>query len=111
MVLWPRAIRSGFVPGADCRRCPATAEIGAPTERVRVSGNLKFDIRPNAQPALITGLRAAIGKGSPIIVCGSTAEGEEEPLLAAFKAVQQQFPRGRMILAPGILSALKKWRP
>src|SRR6478672_10450586 len=75
-------------------------DIGAPTERVRVSGNLKFDVRPNAQPELITGLRAAIGKDSPVIVCGSTAEGEEEPLLAAFKAVQQQFPKAVMILAP-----------
>src|ERR1051326_1242013 len=75
-------------------------DIGAPTERVRVSGNLKFDVRPNAQPELITGLRAAIGKDSPVIVCGSTAEGEEEPLLAAFKAVQQQFPTVVMILAP-----------
>jgi len=75
-------------------------EIGAPTERVRVSGNLKFDIRPNAQPALIAGLRAAIGKDSPTIVGGSTAEGEEEPLLAAFKTVQQKFPMAVMILAP-----------
>jgi 3-deoxy-D-manno-octulosonic-acid transferase len=75
-------------------------EIGAPTERIRVSGNLKFDVRPNAQPALIAGLRAAIGKDSPIIVCGSTAEGEEEPLLAAFKAVQQQFPAAVVVLAP-----------
>ena len=75
-------------------------EIGAPTERVRVSGNLKFDIRPNAQPALISGLRASIGSNSLIIVCGSTAEGEEEPLLAAFKSVQQQFPAAVMILAP-----------
>jgi 3-deoxy-D-manno-octulosonic-acid transferase len=56
-------------------------EIGAPTERVRVSGNLKFDVRPNAQPALITGLRAAIGKDRPLIV-------------------QQQFPAAVMILAP-----------
>jgi 3-deoxy-D-manno-octulosonic-acid transferase len=75
-------------------------EIGAPTERVRVSGNLKFDVRPNAQPALIAELRAAIGKDSPVIVCGSTAEGEEEPLLAAFKTVQQKFPMAVMILAP-----------
>ena len=75
-------------------------EIGAPTERVRVSGNLKFDVRPNAQPALVSGLRAAIGKDSPVIVCGSTAEGEEEPLLTSFKTVQQQFPSAVMILAP-----------
>jgi len=75
-------------------------DIGAPTERVRVSGNLKFDVRSNAQPELITGLRAAIGKDSPVIVCGSTAEGEEDPLLSAFQAVQQQFPAAVMILAP-----------
>ena len=75
-------------------------EIGAPTERARVSGNLKFDVRPNAQPGLVSGLRAAIGKDSPVIVCGSTAEGEEEPLLASFKTVQQQFPTAVMILAP-----------
>jgi 3-deoxy-D-manno-octulosonic-acid transferase len=75
-------------------------EIGAPTERVRVSGNLKFDIRPNAQPALVSGLRAAIDKDSPTIVCGSTGEGEEEPVLTAFKAVQQKFPTAVMILAP-----------
>jgi 3-deoxy-D-manno-octulosonic-acid transferase len=75
-------------------------EIGAPTERVRVSGNLKFDIRPNAQPAFVSGLRAAIRKDSPVIVCGSTAEGEEGPLLAAFKTVQQQFPAAVMVLAP-----------
>jgi 3-deoxy-D-manno-octulosonic-acid transferase len=75
-------------------------EIGAPTERVRVSGNLKFDIRPNAQPVLVNDLRDAISKGSPVIVCGSTAEGEEELLLETFKTVQQQFPAAIMILAP-----------
>jgi 3-deoxy-D-manno-octulosonic-acid transferase len=75
-------------------------DIGAPTERVRVSGNLKFDVRPNAQPALVNGLRIAIGKDSPVIVCGSTAEGEEGPLLTAFKVAQQQFPAAVMVLAP-----------
>ena len=48
----------------------------------------------------MSGLRAAISKDSPVIVCGSTAEGEEELLLAAFKTVQQQFPVAVMILAP-----------
>jgi 3-deoxy-D-manno-octulosonic-acid transferase len=75
-------------------------EIGAQTGRVRVSGNLKFDVRSNAQPALVTSLRAAMGKDSPVIVSGSTAEGEEEPLLDALKEVQQQFPATVMILAP-----------
>jgi 3-deoxy-D-manno-octulosonic-acid transferase len=75
-------------------------EIGASTERVRVSGNLKFDIRPSTQPALVNGLRAAIGTDSLVIVCGSTAEGEEESLLTAFKAIQGQFPKAVMVMAP-----------
>ena len=75
-------------------------EIGAATGRVQVSGNLKFDIRPNPQPALVNGLRAALGQDSPVIVCGSTAEGEEGPLLQAFKSVQEKFPAAVMVLAP-----------
>jgi 3-deoxy-D-manno-octulosonic-acid transferase len=76
--------------------------IGAATERVRVSGNLKFDVRPASGSVLVNDLRSVIGKSkeSPVIVCGSTAEGEEEPLLAAFKVVQQQFPSAMMVLAP-----------
>jgi 3-deoxy-D-manno-octulosonic-acid transferase len=75
-------------------------EIGAATGRVQVSGNLKFDVRPNPQPALVNGLRVALGEDSPVIVCGSTAEGEEGPLLQAFKSVQEKFPAAIMVLAP-----------
>jgi 3-deoxy-D-manno-octulosonic-acid transferase len=74
--------------------------IGAATERVRVSGNLKFDIRPSSQSSLVNDLRSAIGQGSPVIVCGSTAEGEEEPLLEALKQVQDSFPTTVTVLAP-----------
>jgi 3-deoxy-D-manno-octulosonic-acid transferase len=74
-------------------------EIGAATGRVQVRGNLKFDIRPNPQPALVNGLRAALG-GALVIVCGSTAEGEEGPLLQAFKSVQEKFQAAIMVLAP-----------
>jgi 3-deoxy-D-manno-octulosonic-acid transferase len=74
--------------------------IGAATERVAVSGNLKFDIRPSAKSVLVNDLRAAIGKNAPVLICGSTAEGEEEPLLQAFMVVQQNFPAAVMILAP-----------
>src|ERR1700743_692763 len=74
--------------------------IGAATERVRVSGNLKFDIRPAAQAVLVSDLRRALPASAPVIVSGSTAEGEEEPLLVAFKTVQQKFPSAVMLLAP-----------
>jgi len=82
---------------ADAERLRA---IGAPTERVRVSGNLKFDIRPHAAAKLAEELRAAIAKDAPVVVCGSTAEGEEEVLLQTFQQVQQQFPATVMVLAP-----------
>ena len=75
-------------------------EIGASTGRVQVSGNLKFDVRSNPQPSLVNGLRAAFSKDSPVIVCGSTAEGEESLLLQAFKSVQEKFPGAIMVLAP-----------
>jgi len=75
-------------------------EIEAATGRIQVSGNLKFDIRPAPQTSLVSSLREAIGRRSPVIVCGSTAEGEEELLLEAFKHVQQQFSGALMVLAP-----------
>ena len=75
-------------------------EIGAPTTRVQVSGNLKFDIRRPSGAKLVEELRRALPAGSPIIVCGSTAEGEEEALLRAFKEIQKQFPSAVLVLAP-----------
>ena len=86
----------------DARRLKA---IGAMEGRVAVSGNLKFDIRLSSGSPLTAGLRKAIAPvssltGSPVIVCGSTTEGEEELVLAAFRQVLQQFPKAVMILAP-----------
>lgn len=81
----------------DARRLK---EIGASEERVRVSGNLKFDIQLSVEGPLVGKLRSATSAGAPVIVCGSTTEGEEEILLAAFRAVFQQFPRATMVLAP-----------
>ncbi|HZU23202.1 MAG TPA: 3-deoxy-D-manno-octulosonic acid transferase [Terriglobales bacterium] len=78
-------------------------QIGAPIERVHTSGNLKFDIRPPAETALVAELRAAIRQAGlgPVIVAGSTVEGEEGPLLREFAAaVQPHFPNALLVLAP-----------
>ncbi|HSM87980.1 MAG TPA: 3-deoxy-D-manno-octulosonic acid transferase [Candidatus Limnocylindrales bacterium] len=83
--------------GADAQRL---AEIGAPQDRVHISGNLKFDIRLSSASTLMGPLRQAIGQDSPVIVCGSTTEGEEELVLAAFQKVLDQFPKAVMIVAP-----------
>lgn len=81
----------------DARRLMA---IGADPDRVRVSGNLKFDMRAGSDSELIGDLKKAIRQDSQVIVCGSTAEGEELQLLAAFRKLEQEFPTAVMILAP-----------
>lgn len=81
----------------DARRLVA---IGAPSERVRVSGNLKFDVRVTTASALAEDLRRAIPSDSPVLVCGSTGEGEEEILFRAFQDCRQSHPNAVMILAP-----------
>ncbi|HEX2330372.1 MAG TPA: 3-deoxy-D-manno-octulosonic acid transferase [Candidatus Angelobacter sp.] len=74
--------------------------IGAPAQRVHVSGNLKFDVRQATESPLVRDLRTVIPAGTSVIVCGSTTEGEEELVLAAFEQVQRQFPAAILILAP-----------
>src|SRR5437899_3173594 len=74
-------------------------EIGAATERVQVSGNLKFAIRADALTPLTEVLRRSVAKGAPLSVCGSTTEGEEILLLAAFREVLGRFPSAALVLA------------
>src|SRR5436305_7421095 len=81
----------------DARRL---IEIGASPGRVRVSGNLKFDVRPGATASIVEELREAFPQDMPVIVCGSTTEGEEELLLKAFQEVAREYPAAVMVLAP-----------
>lgn len=76
--------------------------IGAPSEHLLVAGNLKFDIPVPAPPPIVESLRSAISAGNagPVLVCGSTVEGEEPLLLKAFENVLVQHPRATLILAP-----------
>jgi len=76
--------------------------IGADAGRVQVTGNLKFDVNLPSSPAIVESLRrslAAEGAG-PVLVCGSTVEDEEAPLLKAFENLRVAHPRAVMILAP-----------
>lgn len=84
--------------GRDAERF---ALLGTPADRIRVTGNLKFAIRPTASP-LTEALSAAIRKASigPVLVAGSTMPGEETYLLEAFLALRQELPDLWMILAP-----------
>ncbi len=75
-------------------------EIGAPEDRISVAGNLKFDVAPPKPPAIVSSLRASLSQAGPVLVCGSTLEDEEGPLLSAFRNILANHPQTVMILAP-----------
>jgi 3-deoxy-D-manno-octulosonic-acid transferase len=77
-------------------------DVGGSAERVRVAGNLKFDIPVPTAPAMVESLRNSIaGSGAgPVLLCGSTVEGEESLLLRSFENLLVRHPRAVMILAP-----------
>ena len=76
--------------------------LGANASRVQVTGNLKFDVCLPAPPPIVETLRRALESDAagPVLVCGSTVEGEEPPLVNSFETVRTQHPRAVMILAP-----------
>lgn len=65
--------------GADRERFVA---IGAPAERVEVTGNLKFDqdVAGENVPSIAADM-LALAAGRPIFIAGSTMEGEDEAIL------------------------------
>ena len=75
-------------------------QMGAPAERVRVTGNLKYDLRESRESPLVAMLRAQLPAAARVIVCGSTMEGEERILLEAWPAVVVAEPGAVMVLAP-----------
>jgi 3-deoxy-D-manno-octulosonic-acid transferase len=77
-------------------------DIGAISSRVRVAGNLKFDIPAPIAPPIVESLRNSMAEAGagPVLVCGSTVDGEESLLLRAFENLRVRHPRAVMILAP-----------
>ena len=71
----------------DARRL---VQIGAPADRVHVSGNLKFEVKPPAKSELVSRFAAAVKREEigPVLVAGSTLEGEEAMLLETFRQVR-----------------------
>jgi 3-deoxy-D-manno-octulosonic-acid transferase len=76
--------------------------IGADAARIQVTGNLKFDVSLPPAPPIVNSLRRSLAPESagPVLVCGSTVDGEEPPLLKAFENLRVAHPRAVMILAP-----------
>ncbi|MDP3542389.1 MAG: glycosyltransferase N-terminal domain-containing protein [Elusimicrobiota bacterium] len=78
------------------------AALGVPSERVKVTGNSKYDrlAAPSASAAARARVAALGWEEDPLFVAGSTHPFEEEMVLAAFMAARRETPRLRLVLAP-----------
>jgi 3-deoxy-D-manno-octulosonic-acid transferase len=81
----------------------AYRELGVNPEKLAKPGNLKFDsAKMSIGAAKVEQLRAklAIREGERVLVAGSTHEGEEVILRAAFLHLRQSLPGLKLIVAP-----------
>lgn len=76
-------------------------ELGAPRDRVYVTGNVKFDL---SMPARVTeeaaGIRRVLLGDRPVWVAASTRAGEEEKILDAFSRARDRIGDLLLVLAP-----------
>jgi 3-deoxy-D-manno-octulosonic-acid transferase len=76
--------------------------IGANDSKISVMGNLKFDVAAPPSPKIVASLDQSIRQSGagPVLVCGSTLDGEEGSLLSGFRNILANHPKAVMILAP-----------
>jgi 3-deoxy-D-manno-octulosonic-acid transferase len=74
--------------------------LGAHRTKILVAGNIKFDVQLDA--AVIS--KAQAGKahlaGRPTLIAGSTHDGEDDIILAAFAQILKKIPQALLILVP-----------
>lgn len=86
-------------------------KLGAATERVRVTGNTKFDaLVPLAAAVEDLALRAALGlrDGDRVWIVGSTHEGEEELIFSAYRQLLTVAPSLKLVVAPRYLERTER---
>jgi 3-deoxy-D-manno-octulosonic-acid transferase len=75
--------------------------LGALPERVRVTGNTKFDVRlPASLSEEAQVLRRCFGVDRGVWIAASTHDGEEQQVLRAFEQVRAAFPDTLLVLVP-----------
>lgn len=92
------------------------AALGAPSARMKILGNPKFDgLAAEADKPEFLARKAdwahrlqTDGRASPLITAGSTHPGEEELSLNAFQALENQHPNARLLLAPRHLTRVEE---
>lgn len=83
----------------DARR---VAALGAPPERVKVIGNLKYDLSPADENPLVRWLRSEMERSrrGPLLIAGSVLAGEEPAVLEALALVAARWPETLLLFAP-----------
>lgn len=84
------------VAAVDASSLANYATLGVPADRLLLTGNLKFD----RQPAPVDAEMLPWLCGRPIVVAGSTHEGEEAALLQCWPELVRQNPGALLILVP-----------
>jgi 3-deoxy-D-manno-octulosonic-acid transferase len=77
--------------------------LGVPAERVEIVGSVKYDAadvsdRIAGQDELAAEMGIAAGR--PLLVCGSTGDGEEALILDAYERVRRAIPEMQLALIP-----------
>jgi 3-deoxy-D-manno-octulosonic-acid transferase len=99
--VFPLIDRLHLQSARDAERITA---LGAPADRVRVSGNGKYDHRlPEGDPAPVARARlaeAGFPADAVLLVAGSTWPGEEKALAEMLPRLRAREPRLRLVLVP-----------
>lgn len=77
--------------------------LGVPSGRLRITGSVKFD--PDGDSPAARDFRPVLesfgfGRGEPVVLAGSTHDGEEEILAESLNMLRRQFPKARLLIAP-----------
>lgn len=84
--------------------------LGAPRDKVKVTGNIKFDITSGPKEPMFFGVLKESLLSCRMLLAGSTHEGEEEILVALYKSLRKDFSDLRLCLAPRHLERVDKIR-
>jgi 3-deoxy-D-manno-octulosonic-acid transferase len=82
---------------ADAQRF---AGLNVPEERIFVSGNVKYDLEADQRPLEWEDDLRRVAGNRPIVIAGSTMDGEETQFLDALSAIGSDGARPFLILAP-----------
>lgn len=72
--------------------------IGANKNNIRVTGNMKFDLKAASASFEDAGLK--LDDSEELLVAGSTHPGEEEIILQIYKTLRKSHPELRLLIAP-----------